>query len=341
VAVPIGPDPVPNGFARSESSRRFSSAEPAKGRAFVADIDGPRVARTFAPMVVSPDTATEYLFAQLFVRSPELRSLFPMSMITTREETARNIAGLIRDLLTPAGCEQGLRELAVDLRRYGIRPAHYVLFGEALTATLEHLNGAAWTARDAESWRVLIDYCDRVMRDATADESQPAWWVGEIVQHEQRTPTIAVVTIRPDQPLPYRAGQHVGVQVPRWPRAWRDYSVANAPRSNGLIDLHVRAVPGGMVSNTLVSHYGPGNTVVLSAARGDLRAGPERDLLRSEGSPFNPTVMQRLTPEGIEVSPGVLLLPVALNQIVSTQSWLASENGDDLVRALAAVKRLD
>jgi hypothetical protein len=30
--------------------------------------------------------------------------------------------------------------------------------------------------------------------------------------------------------LPYRPGQHISVQVPRWPRIWREYSVANAPR---------------------------------------------------------------------------------------------------------------
>lgn len=285
MAVARPDETPPAGFARTESSRRLGAIAPGKTRAFEPDIDGPRIVRTFTPFLASADSATEYLFAQLFVRSPELRSLFPLSMTQTRVLTAQAFAGLIRGLVTSAGCERTLAELARDLRRHGIRPNHYTLFGHALAATLEHLNGAAWTPRDDESWQVLIDYADSVMRAAAArdEERQPAWWVGEIVQHEQRTPAIAVITIRPDQPLRFEAGQYVGVQVPRWPRVWRDYSVANAPRENGLIDLHVRAVPGGMVSNTLVSHYGAGDTVVLSAAQGELRASQERDLVAVAG----------------------------------------------------------
>ncbi len=101
------------------------------------------------------------------------------------------------------------------------------------------------------------------------------------MQHDQRTQTVAVLTIRPDRPLSYQPGQYVSVQVPKWPRVWRKYSIANAPRENSLIDLHVRAVPGGMVSTALVSHSGAGDTVTLSAARGDLRgpADADRDLV--------------------------------------------------------------
>lgn len=277
-----GPDRTPPaGYPRSERSGRFKIADPPRRRPLEADIDGPRVVRTFAPALTSPDAATEYMFAQLFVRNPELRSLFPLSMKQTRARTVRTLAGLVRDLVTPAGCEPALRDLAQKLRRHGIKPVHYALFGQALIASLEHLNGPAWTPRDDESWQVFIEHAGSIMRSAAAEDEkrQPAWWVGEIVQHEQRTPGIAVITIRPDQPLSYRAGQYLGLQVPRWPRLWRDYSVANAPRENGLLDLHVRAVPGGLISNALVSHCGPGDTVVLSAARGDLAVSEDRDLV--------------------------------------------------------------
>ncbi len=111
--------------------------------------------------------------------------------------------------------------------------------------------------------------------------AKPAWWTGEIVQHDRRTGTVAVLTIRPDRPLDYAPGQYVPVQAPRWPRIWRSYSIANAPRENGLIDIHVRAVPGGMVSTALVSHCSAGDVVLLGAARGDLRmpGDPGRDLV--------------------------------------------------------------
>jgi NAD(P)H-flavin reductase len=71
------------------------------------------------------------------------------------------------------------------------------------------------------------------------------------------------------------------VQVPRWPRVWRNFSIANAPRANGLIDLHVRAVPGGMVSGSLVRGVRRGDTVLLGRPRGEMTAPPDpaRDLL--------------------------------------------------------------
>jgi NAD(P)H-flavin reductase len=121
------------------------------------------------------------------------------------------------------------------------------------------------------------------MTAAAADDShrQPAWWTGEIVQHDRRTETVAVLTIRPDRPLSYAPGQYVQIQTPRWPRIWRSYSIANAPRDNGLIDIHVRAVSGGMVSMALVSHCTTGDTVLLGAARGEMRVPPDpsRDLV--------------------------------------------------------------
>ena len=64
------------------------------------------------------------------------------------------------------------------------------------------------------------------------------------------------------------------VQVPRWPRVWRPYSIANAPRADGLIHLHVRAVPGGMVSPDLVRHSTVGDTVLLGPASGGMTAPP-------------------------------------------------------------------
>ena len=51
--------------------------------------------------------------------------------------------------------------------------------------------------------------------------------------------------------------------------------------------------------------------------------------------------MQRLAPEGVEVSASVLLLPVGLNEIMPCETGLARKNGDDFVRALAAIERLD
>jgi NAD(P)H-flavin reductase len=81
--------------------------------------------------------------------------------------------------------------------------------------------------------------------------------------------------------LSYLAGQHVSVQTPRWPRVWRPYSVASRARDDGLMTFHVRAVPGGWVSNALVRYAAPGTELILGPALGTMtldRAG-QRDLL--------------------------------------------------------------
>src|SRR5262249_60356450 len=109
------------------------------------------------------------------------------------------------------------------------------------------------------------------MQEAAAPASNaPAWWVAEIVGHELRSPGVAVLRLRTDEPLPYRAGQYVPVQVARWSRTWRPYSIATAPRLGGPLELHVRAVPGGLVSNTLVHHSDVGDCVLLGAADGTM-----------------------------------------------------------------------
>jgi NAD(P)H-flavin reductase len=120
-----------------------------------------------------------------------------------------------------------------------------------------------------------------VAADAAA-KSSPPWWLGEIVRHDRRAPDLAVLSIRPSQAYPYLPGQYLSVQVARWPRIWRSYSIANAPRASGLIDLHVRAVPGGMVSNALVQHAQTGDSLLLGPAEGTMTIpehGPGRDLL--------------------------------------------------------------
>jgi NAD(P)H-flavin reductase/hemoglobin-like flavoprotein len=230
--------------------------------------------------------AMEYLFARLFADHPELRGLFPYEMTQTRAAVFRMLTAVLSGL-DDGRADRQLARIARDHRKYGVREKHYAPFFGALYALAEHYGGSAWTAEAAAAWRAALEYFSAVMTAAAAKDAltQPAWRTGEIVQHERRTGTVAVLTIRPDQPLAYAPGQYVPVQAPRWPRVWRSYSIANAPRENGLVDLHVRAVPGGMVSTALVSHCSAGDVVLLGGPGGDLRLpeDPGRDLVGVAG----------------------------------------------------------
>ena len=245
--------------------------------------DRQAVVESFSRLGASQQFAMEYLYARLFAAHPELRALFPLSMESTRATTFGMLERLIASLHDPRETDELLDQLGRDHRKFGVKDIHYQPFFDALEATVEQVSGAAWTEESSRAWRVVLGYFATAMRSAAAADAkaQPAWWIGEIVQHDRRTPTIAVLTIRPDRPLGYQPGQYVCVQVAKWPRLWRRYSIANAPRENGLIDIHVRAIPGGMVSTALVNHSGTGDTLTLAAARGDLRmpADTDRDVV--------------------------------------------------------------
>jgi NAD(P)H-flavin reductase len=106
---------------------------------------------------------------------------------------------------------------------------------------------------------------------------RPPWWTAEVVEHELRRPDIAALAVRPDRPLPYEAGQYVPVQTSRWPWMWRPFSVAAAPRGDGLLRLHVRAVPAGWVSGALVRHTKIGDTLLVGHAAGTMTLDPDAD----------------------------------------------------------------
>jgi NAD(P)H-flavin reductase/hemoglobin-like flavoprotein len=267
-------------MAKTESSARLADHGPGP-QASISPADRRLVKDSFGRL--SQQFAMEYLYARLFVQNPQFRALFPFSMEHTRTSTFELLGKLIASLDDPAQTELLLGRLGRDHRKFGVREHHYGPFFDALLATVEQASGRAWAGGLGAAWTSALRYFADTMKSAAQADArdQPAWWIGEIVQHDRRTPTIAVLTIRPDRPLKYEPGQYITVQVPKWPRLWRRYSIANAPRENGLIDLHVRAVTGGMVSTALVSHSGTGDIVTLAAAGGDLRVpgDPERDLV--------------------------------------------------------------
>ena len=249
------------------------------GRADEFHFDTALVKEAFAHVEVHAQKAMEYFYAHLFVQHPEMRAMFPLTMSEHRERVFAALARLVWSMDAPVALGTYLGELGVEHRRFGVKKKHYTAFFDALLATVQHFSGPAWTERTRQAFTSAVGHTAAVMvRAADLDaQHQPAWWLGEVVRHELRSPSLAVLRIRPDPPLRYHSGQYLSVQVARWPRVWRKYSIANAPRPDGLLDLHVRAVPGGMVSSALVHHCQAGDTVLLGQARGEMKAPAERE----------------------------------------------------------------
>jgi NAD(P)H-flavin reductase len=96
-----------------------------------------------------------------------------------------------------------------------------------------------------------------------------------------------VLLIRPEPRLDYLPGQSVAIECPSRPKLWRYYSMANAPRSDGLLEFHIRLIDGGAVSMALTSTAIVDTDVRLGSPVGVLTLGEPasgRDLLLVAGS---------------------------------------------------------
>jgi NAD(P)H-flavin reductase/hemoglobin-like flavoprotein len=241
------------------------------------------VKESFAAIETRAQEAMEHFYAWLFVQHPEIRAMFPLGMSEQRDRVFSALARIVWSLDSPEALSSYAGQLGRDHRKFAVKDKHYEAFFGALLGTVRYFSADAWTADTQAAWEAALGSIAAIMRAAAAADAgqAPAWWLGEVVEHDLRGPDLAVLTIRLDQPLRYLPGQYLSVQVGRWPRVWRNYSVANAPRADGLLDLHVRAVRGGMVSTALVHHSQPGDALLLGPARGDMTISEDcdRDLL--------------------------------------------------------------
>ncbi|MCO6003450.1 globin domain-containing protein [Actinoallomurus purpureus] len=224
-----------------------------------------------------------YFYGRLFAENPRLRALFPSSMTAPRDRMFHALSQMTGSLDNPETFTGLLARLGRDHRKFGIAPDHYDAMGRAMLATLRAYAGEAWTAEMESAWTTMYATATAIMVQAAEEDAAqaPPWWIGEVVEHDRRTPDIAVLTVRPSEALSYQAGQYVTVQTSRWPRVWRPYSIANAPGDDGLLRFHVRAVPAGWVSGALVRHTAVGDALLLGRASGGmvLDAESDRDVL--------------------------------------------------------------
>ncbi|MEU1039589.1 globin domain-containing protein [Streptomyces sp. NPDC005551] len=254
--------PVPEPPEAAQRPGPMASASP----------DAVLIQRTMAEIGPVADKVTSYFYALLFVRHPDLRSLFPAAMDTQRDRLLRALLTAAEHIDNTDVLVAYLQNLGRGHRKYGTRPEHYPAVGECLIGSLSRYASSVWDEQTEAAWVRAYTTISQVMIDAAAaDELRaPAWWHAEVVSHELRTPDIAVLTVRPDQPYPFLAGQYASMETPWWPRIWRHYSFASAPRSDGLLSFHVKAVPAGWVSNALVHRARPGDIVRLGPPAGTM-----------------------------------------------------------------------
>ncbi|WP_420876728.1 globin domain-containing protein [Streptomyces niveiscabiei] len=268
------PEAAPEPF-RAFGPASLVSVEPAPE----GSPDAVLVRRTMAAIGDVSDKVTSYFYALLFVRHPDLRSLFPPAMDAQRDRLLKALLTAAEHVDNTPVLVEYLQNLGRGHRKYGTRPEHYPAVGECLIEALAKYAESVWNPETEAAWVRTYTTISQVMIDAAAvDELRaPAWWQAEVVSHELRTQDIAVITVRPNQPYPFLAGQYASLETPWWPRIWRHYSFASAPRSDGLLSFHVKAVPAGWVSNALVHRAQPGDVIRLGPPAGTMTVDHTRD----------------------------------------------------------------
>ncbi|MGW2249509.1 globin domain-containing protein [Kitasatospora sp. NPDC001660] len=263
----LGPGPVPGSAAELPPTAR--------------DIELIRTSLAVVEPVA--DRATAHFYALIFLHHPEVRALFPAAMDVQRDRLFRALLAAARGADDPDALRAHLGALGRGHRRYGTLTGHYGPVGECLVQALARYAGSRWDAATELAWRRVYRLVSSIMIEAAEEAARtcPPWWYGEVVRHERRTRDVAVITVRPDQAYPFRAGQYTSLETPWWPRVWRHYSFASAPRPDGLLTFHVKAVQAGWVSNALVHRAAPGDVLRLGPATGAMTVdhGSGADLL--------------------------------------------------------------
>ena len=226
------------------------------------------IRESFAVVEPCAEEVAHFFYGMLFAIAPATRELFAANMEVQRSRLLRALVHVVQMVDRPDDLVPFLRQLGRDHRKFGVIAEHYDAVGNALISAISRHAGPAWTPEVERAWADAFGLVARTMVEAAEADQGPAWWTAEVIEHQRLTWDLAVVRVKPDQPLPYRAGQYVSVEVPQRPRLWRYLSPANAPRPDGSLEFHVRGVDGGWVSRSIVGHTQVGDSWRMGSPMG-------------------------------------------------------------------------
>lgn len=259
----------------------------AERKAEPLDVAGLR--KNFAQVAEHGDEVPLFFYSDLFLKHPEVRGMFPVSMEAQRGHLVDALVKIVSNVDSPSDLTLFLQALGRDHRKFGVVAENYEAVGASLLATLQYFSGADWTPELKADWAGAYELVGSIMRAAAREDEalRPAWWRGTVVAHERRSFDVSVLHVQPESAIDYLAGQSVAIESPSRPRLWRFYSMATAPHPDSPLEFHVRLIDGGAVSMALTSTAVAGSEVRLGPPIGVLtllQPVPHRSLLLVAGS---------------------------------------------------------
>ena len=239
-----------------------------------------RVRETWEEVEPRVDELADWFAALLFSLAPEMRTLFPARVTEPARRLLRSLVLAMSTVDRPGELRSMLDPLVREHRALGLRAEQYEALGVALIGAMRRFGGGTWDDAGEHAWVQAFSLAAGPMESAVRAAGQnaaPAVAEGTVVGHRRLSWDLAVLHVAPDRPVPHRAGQYLTVEIPQRPRMWRALSPVTAPRPDGLLEFHVRAVEGGWVSRAMVAHTAPGDRWRLGPPSGRLGLDPRSD----------------------------------------------------------------
>ena len=196
-------------------------------------MDVARLRDSFAHVAVHGDELPLFFYSDLFIKHPEVRDMFPVSMAAQRGHLVDALVKIVSQVDSVDELTAFLQGLGRDHRKFGVVAEHYDAVGASLLATLEHFSGPAWTPELAADWKAAYELIGSVMTAAArADEQlRPPWWRGTVVAHEPRSFDVSVLFVQAGAANGLPAGAVRGDRIPQPPDGcgattpWRTHRV--------------------------------------------------------------------------------------------------------------------
>lgn len=250
------------------------------------------------PLLTLRDLMADERFPDLFSRAlraadPDFRELFPRDATPVLTEFVRAMTWALETTEASNGDSartdevvEFARHLGADHRKLELSPRHYLHFGEALADTLHHLAGRGWDTTLSTTLETVYRVLSTALQEGAASEVGPSRVGATVVDVLRPTRDVVVVRLISDAMIDYHPGQYLSVLTPYAPGVWRRLSPAMPSNPAGQIEFHVRDVPSGALSGSLVRGVGVGDRWVLARPLGLLevdRSEPFRDVLMIGG----------------------------------------------------------
>ncbi len=95
-------------------------------------------------------------YERLFAKAPAVRGMFPAEMTKQADKLGQTLEHVIAHLRSSDDLSKDLAELGQRHVGYGAKPEHYVVVIEELVGAMRDVGGQAFTAEDAEDWRLAL-----------------------------------------------------------------------------------------------------------------------------------------------------------------------------------------